>query len=1071
MKYHYKAFISYRHAELDTKVAVEIQNRIERYFIPGNIRRELGIKSIGRVFRDKDELPSTSDLNDHIKDAIRNSEYLICICSPRYIESIWGRREIELFLESHDRQHVLTVLAEGEPNEVIPDILCSEMVTVQDENGNDVTIETKLEPLSCDYRGDRHRARTEEFPRLAAVLIGCSYADLRQKMRRRRMRMVTAAAVLASALAAYFIWSYINIQVNYRQSLINQSRYLASSAQEAIDNNDNMLAVQLSLAALPDQGRNRPVVPEAVYTLSQAIGAYQPKQTMNIREIASYTMETGTLMNFAITSDAHYLAMLSNGGDVGVFDLVENRKIYTISVYSIFGDMPYHLVDCGNDQLVIYGLTDVAMVRFSDGTILWHQQFKDFHGEIKALGENDVSSLLFLDKEEVLIVSAENGEILERCVIGAASGGQASRAYASIKSSYCYVDAENACFSILCEEADDNDQKTMATGVLTYYYETGRSIWTPFSQEQYWFEGISRAPDGRILLAYAEEKPDFRVNAYHRSSENSIYAKIREEKVNLVILKEGTGEVVWKNRMEWMGVQDDRDRFFDFRTLSAEDGYPARQVVMAAVYNKVVLFDAGNGSNVKEFTLLDEVGSVNQQSERESVIRVSGNSGTLYDVNYHSGDYSVIKYMEGTVDKSFFFHARVTYDGVSCFIVRQGNTIRMFKVGQGDDEFKAFGFEKPEKSLSLSNYYFVGTRLVLQEWDEKIFIYDLESEKKLYEIELDSEKSYFYVGCAEDNSCFYIKTSGDHTHKTMLRFDLEEGTFETVDITLNDFLTGAGNWEFDTYNCVVSGDYIFYRAVNYNSMTGYLFRYSMKDGSCAMLALPYYEDNLNTYSDVSKCLFAQNGTKGILYFDNTFYLADFVSGEVKAVDPEIPGVTFGTRRESDGMFAFYYEGSKEGDDRKELHVYDAGGEKRWKIDNLAEQISAMRFSGDRLIVATKSNRLYAYDARTGRRIGMIELNADFSYSSMEIYEDSRGNLIIDNDVGTVLMVDYRNWVLTGAAYNARYCPALKWIISCSDGIPVGYFRYYSVSELVEKGKAFVGEQKMSETDKAKFGLN
>ena len=32
MEYHYKAFISYRHAELDTKVAVEIQNRIERFY-------------------------------------------------------------------------------------------------------------------------------------------------------------------------------------------------------------------------------------------------------------------------------------------------------------------------------------------------------------------------------------------------------------------------------------------------------------------------------------------------------------------------------------------------------------------------------------------------------------------------------------------------------------------------------------------------------------------------------------------------------------------------------------------------------------------------------------------------------------------------------------------------------------------------------------------------------------------------------------------------------------------------------------------------------------------------------
>ena len=1070
MKYHYKAFISYRHAELDTKVAVEIQNRIERCFIPGSIRRELGINSIGRVFRDKDELPSTSDLNDHIKNAIRNSEYLICICSPRYIESVWGRREIELFLESHDRQHVLTVLAEGEPNESIPDILRSERVTLRDENGNDVTIETKLEPLSCDYRGDRHRSRTEEFPRLAAVLIGCSYADLRQKMRRQRIRMVSAAAVLASALAAYFLWSYINIQANYRQSLINQSRYLASSAQEAIDSNDNILAAQLSLAALPDQGRNRPVVPEAVYTLSQAIGAYQRKQNLNIREVASYTMGTGTLRNFAITSDAHYMAMVSYGGDIDVFDLVENRKLYTISTSGLFGNMLYNLTYCGNDRLLIYNWDYVVMIRFSDGAILWHQQFDDYCEDIIALGENDVSGLLFLYRGEILIVSAENGEILNRFMIGDASGGEASNFYSDYKKIYIHVDTENACFSILCEEYDDNAQRSMATGVLTCYYETGRLVWTPFGQEHYWFEGISRTPDGRILLAYPEGERNSVANQYHQSSENSIFAEITGEKVNLVLLQEGTGEVLWQNSMEYMGARDFSEGFFDVRMIPAEDGYPARQVVMAAVYNKVVLFDAGNGSTVKEFTLLDEVESVNQQSERESVIRVSGNSGTLYDVNYHSGDYSVIKYMEGTVDKSFFFHARVTYDGVSCFIVRQGNTIRMFKVGQGDDEFKAFGFEKPEEGLYLN--YFIGTRMVLKNWsNNKIYIYDLENEKKLYEIELDSEKEYRYVGCAEDNSCFYINAYEDNIHESMLRVDLEEGTFETVDITLNDFLTGAGKWKFDINHCVVSGDYIFYRAVNYNSMTGYWFRYSMKDGCCAMLALPYYEDNPDTDSDVSKCLFAKDGTKGVFYFDNTIYLADFGSGAVKAVDSEIPGVTYGAFSESNGMFAFYYEGPQEGNDRKELHVYDAGGKKRWKIDNLAEQITAMRFHGDRLIVATESKRLYAYDERSGRQIGVIELNEGFSLSRMEIYEDNSGNLIFDNDAWTVLMVDYRNWVLTGVAYNARYCPALKWIISCSDGIPVGYFRYYSVSELVEKGKAFVGEQKMSDTDKAKFGLD
>ena len=101
------------------------------------------------------------------------------------------------------RHHILTVLAEGDPYEVVPEILCKETVTVKDENGNDVTIEAKLEPLSCDYRGDRHRARNEEFPRLAAVLIGCRYADLRQKMRKRRMRLAAAAGTFAAALAGY----------------------------------------------------------------------------------------------------------------------------------------------------------------------------------------------------------------------------------------------------------------------------------------------------------------------------------------------------------------------------------------------------------------------------------------------------------------------------------------------------------------------------------------------------------------------------------------------------------------------------------------------------------------------------------------------------------------------------------------------------------------------------------------------------------------------------------------------------------------------------------------------------
>ena len=319
-----------------------------------------------------------------------------------------------------------------------------------------------------------------------------------------------------------------------------------------------------------------------------------------------------------------------------------------------------------------------------------------------------------------------------------------------------------------------------------------------------------------------------------------------------------------------------------------------------------------------------------------------------------------------------------------------------------------------------------------------------------------------------------MKTSAERTGKNILRVNLEKGTLETIDITRNDFLTGAGKWEFDTYNCVVSGDYIFYRATNYNSMTGYWFRYSMKDGSCALLSLPYFESITNIGYDEPKCLFAEDGTGGILYFDNAIYRADFGSGTVRKVNAEIQGVTIGTRRESDGMFAYYYEGSQEDDSGRELLVCNADGDELWKIDNLAERIIAVKFHGDSLIAAMESKQICVFDARSGKQIGMFELDEQLENSKIQIYDGNSGELIIDDGAGRLFMVDCRNWALTGAAYNVvGYCQELNWIISYPnlEDNTVGYCRCYTVSELVEKGKAFVGEQTMSETDKAKYGLS
>ena len=181
MDIHYNAFISYRHHPDDIRVAAQIHRLLEHYRIPRALRKQS--KGITRLFRDKEELPITSNLTEDITRALENSDFLIVICSTHTRESTWVRREIETFLKTHDRSRVLTVLADGDPYETIPELLLREERVIP-ETG-EVEFE-EIEPLSCDWRLPLRQARREELPRLAAALLGCGYDELRQRQRQYR---------------------------------------------------------------------------------------------------------------------------------------------------------------------------------------------------------------------------------------------------------------------------------------------------------------------------------------------------------------------------------------------------------------------------------------------------------------------------------------------------------------------------------------------------------------------------------------------------------------------------------------------------------------------------------------------------------------------------------------------------------------------------------------------------------------------------------------------------------------------------------------------------------------------
>ena len=96
--YQYAAFISYRHRMPDEAIAKKLHTLIETYHIPADIQKSTGRKKMGRVFRDQEELPLSTDLGNDIKTALEHSDWLIALCSPSYLESKWCMTEIEYFI-------------------------------------------------------------------------------------------------------------------------------------------------------------------------------------------------------------------------------------------------------------------------------------------------------------------------------------------------------------------------------------------------------------------------------------------------------------------------------------------------------------------------------------------------------------------------------------------------------------------------------------------------------------------------------------------------------------------------------------------------------------------------------------------------------------------------------------------------------------------------------------------------------------------------------------------------------------------------------------------------------------
>ncbi|MDR1603542.1 MAG: toll/interleukin-1 receptor domain-containing protein [Gracilibacteraceae bacterium] len=271
----YDAFISYRHGELDGLVAEKLHKLLETYTIPRPIARKIGKKKLTRVFRDREELPTSANLSDSINDALESSAFLLLICSRRTCESQWVMREVERFGELRGKDRIIALLIDGEPDESFPPGLRER------EIGGETVF---VEPLAADIRAETWakslKLLNEEKLRLLAPILGCAFDDLRRRHLRRRVRRaaVMGGAILALSLSfgLFSTWQYLQIEREMQLKLENQSHVLAEYSGRELEDGDPDLAALLALAALPADPLQpeRPLVAAAEKALADALGVY-----------------------------------------------------------------------------------------------------------------------------------------------------------------------------------------------------------------------------------------------------------------------------------------------------------------------------------------------------------------------------------------------------------------------------------------------------------------------------------------------------------------------------------------------------------------------------------------------------------------------------------------------------------------------------------------------------------------------------------------------------------------------------------------------------------------------------
>ena len=1015
----YNAFISYKHGPLDSKIASHIQRKLEHFHVPHKLGKKLKHKKITQIFRDKDELPITSDLTETITNALEKAEYLIVICSTHTRESFWVKREINTFLKTHSQDKILTVLTEGEPFEVIPEELLTQVKEYTDENGFMQRVKVPVEPLSCDYRMRTSQADKEELPRLAAALLGCSYDELLR--RRRQYRIRRAAAIIGVAFAAvvafgcYMAYTGKKINDSYIESLRSKSLYLANESEQLLAEGKRVDAIQLALAALPgDEKSKMPETGAAVRAITDATSAYRSNSGASYTPIWNYKTEHPVSKGI-LSEDDLYLAAMDQSGNTYCWDTSSKKLIFE----KVGEDDPKDILFLGKESILIMHSYNIEAYNIQTGTLIWEYEAPDR----TPIRDGDV-----LYANHAVFFDNGNGEVVR---LSAKDG--------SVKDTYKVLN-DMFLTSIDCLAVSSDGKKLAFTDSALSFGSVNIHIFDTETLKDYTAEletmfivKISFADDDHLCVIANNDM----FNSSISFSEDLTY--IQSGYMQMYCYNSSNAKLAWETELEYTDVLSTTNTLY----------LPARKAVLFYAGNAAAIYNIGTGEKINDYLTGSSIVSAadfNKNDLPEFICRHGEYVFTLNEDSNDLGSYSVLcnNVIVGLIS-DFIYACPSGGNDIICY----------YRYLQDDEwtEIDCYGGFTTGSSYQVSyaedDLLIIAAR-VTDTYDVRVSFIDLNSGKLL------SSTDVHDINYLTSNFC--IERVGDDIYgyfgNNIVKIDPENETVRMVDIEL-DTLDTVSNGKIITYNILGSDlkiEVYDIDGTNYKEM-------SLEDVEDISIAYAYEP----VYIEQADSVFLPIGRR--------VFVANLEKQRIKEM--KVPDNWIVYNRNDFNMTA-----SDDGSlillsDSNTILVTD---------DSLKELYTIRCYCKNRFNAIFRNNILYViaddslflYDSKTGELIGRHDIT-EYGIGTAELIFDEKNHQLFVRVGDQVSVFDTDSWVEIAFVENA-YCYHKEterfYVYSylVSTDCMTGYIRHYTTAELIEKANKLLDGQELSEETRSRYGL-